>query len=147
MAEPKDCHGWGADPVSMSGYLDRMEGASETLPFVETRVALLTGQSSFVSSALSPAQISFLRAVAPAGASVLEMGFPFDSSFFWEGFREAGMAVCRGCLWGGVFLWLGGGGLGGGTRGGWGGRGGRSGFGGSSGRGWRCCRGRLRVRF
>ena len=76
----------------MSGYLDRMEGASETLPFVETRVALLTGQSSFVSSALSPAQISFLRAVAPAGASVLEMGFPFDSSFFGEGFREAGMA-------------------------------------------------------
>lgn len=76
----------------MSLYLDRLEGASETLPFVDRRVALLTGQSSFVSSALSPAQISFLRAVAPAGASVLEMGFPFDSSFLGEGFRETGMA-------------------------------------------------------
>ena len=76
----------------MSWYLDRLEGANETLPFVGTRVALLTGQSSFVSSALSPVQVSFLRAVAPVGASVLEMGFPFDSSFLGEGFQEAGMA-------------------------------------------------------
>ena len=77
----------------MSLYLDRLDGARERLPFVGTRVALLTGQSSFVSSALSPVQVSFLRAVAPAGASVLEMGFPFDSSFLGDGFREAGMAT------------------------------------------------------
>ena len=76
----------------MSGYLDLLETAKARLPFVETRVALLTGQSSFDSSALSPVQIAFLRAVAPAGASVLEMGFPFDSSFLGEGFRETGMA-------------------------------------------------------
>jgi hypothetical protein len=77
----------------MSSYLERLEGARERLPFVETRVALLTGQSSFASSALSAAQIGFLRAVAPAGASVLEMGFPFDSGFCGGGFREVGMVA------------------------------------------------------
>ena len=88
MAEPADCDGWWADPVSMSVYLERVAAADERLPVVETRVALLTGQSSLVSSALSPDQISFLHAVAPEGASVLEMGFPFDSAFQGAGFRE-----------------------------------------------------------
>lgn len=73
----------------MNTYLQRLHGVG-VLPPVTNRIALLTGQSSFLSSALSPSQISFLEGVAPAGCSILRTGFPFDSTL--ETFRNAGMA-------------------------------------------------------
>jgi hypothetical protein len=88
LAEPADRHGWGTDPVSMNEYLERLDGAAALAPAAE-RIALLTGQSSFVSSALSPGQLAFLETVAPAGCSIVRTGLPFDSAV--EEFREVGM--------------------------------------------------------
>jgi len=76
----------------MNGYLQRLTAASAEFPAVESRILLLTGQSSFASSALSPAQHSFLDAVTPPGFAVERTGFPFDASFARAGFRNIGMA-------------------------------------------------------
>ncbi|MBL8239628.1 MAG: hypothetical protein JNM66_19550 [Bryobacterales bacterium] len=75
----------------MNAYLQRLAAASATLPPAESRIVLLTGQSSFTTSALSPAQIAFLREVAPPGCSVVERGFPFDPSFDGVGFSSTGI--------------------------------------------------------
>jgi hypothetical protein len=72
----------------MSVFLQRLNSAGALSPVAE-RIALLTGQSSFVSSALSPNQLSFLEAVAPEGCSILRTGLPFDSAL--GEFREIGM--------------------------------------------------------
>jgi hypothetical protein len=53
---------------------------SSALP-VHSRIALLTGQSSFRASRLSPAQADFLRAVAPPHAEPLLAAFPYHPDF------------------------------------------------------------------
>lgn len=67
------------------GYRERLKSLDyrESLASrpVDWRVVLLTGQSSFRTSALLPAQRDFLAAVAPQGAEILEMGFPFHPAF------------------------------------------------------------------
>ena len=45
----------------------------------DSRVVILTGQSSFVSSRLSGEQQSFLESVAPAGFELVMSGFPYHS--------------------------------------------------------------------
>jgi len=45
------------------------------------RLVLLTGQSAFATSRLTPAQIEFLTEVAPPHAEVLKIGFPFHPDF------------------------------------------------------------------
>jgi len=75
----------------MNGYLAKLERANTPLPAVTDRVALLTGRSSFASPALSPQQLSFLKAIAPSGYSILETAFPYDLSLHGTAFRETGM--------------------------------------------------------
>lgn len=81
----------------MSGYLERLQAAKEPVAPAEVRVALLTGQSSFQSSTLSPAQLQFLTVIAPKNAAILPIGFPFDFAFQGAGFRETSLAgaSCR----------------------------------------------------
>lgn len=75
----------------MNSYLQRLTGASAKLPIAESRLLLLTGQSSFASSALSPAQHSFLQSVSPAECSVTQSGFPYDADFAASAYQEAGL--------------------------------------------------------
>lgn len=58
---------------------------------MNARIALLTGRSSFASSALSPAQLSFLHSVAPPGTEVIPIGFPFEESTLGAGYRDVSM--------------------------------------------------------
>ncbi len=60
---------------------------------MNARIALLTGRSSFASSALSPAQISFLHAVSPLGAEVLPLGYPFEEATLGEGYRDVSLVA------------------------------------------------------
>lgn len=46
-----------------------------------SRLVLLTGQSAFATSRLTPAQTEFLTEVAPPHAEVLKIGFPFHPDF------------------------------------------------------------------
>ena len=65
-------------------YRTRLAGLDENLSLVKpaaSRLVLLTGQSSFRSSRLSPAQVEFLNSVAPPGVQPLPNGFPFHSNF------------------------------------------------------------------
>jgi len=61
-------------------YLSRLEDLDpagfELAPAMD-RLVLLTGQSSFMSSALRAEQMDFLQAVAPPGARVCLLGFPW----------------------------------------------------------------------
>ncbi len=63
--------------MSYLARLEALDPSRSLLVPARTRLLLLTGQSSFVSSRLQPAQIAFLRAVAPTGCAILERGFPF----------------------------------------------------------------------
>ena len=61
-------------------YLRRLEGLdphASLLTPAGTRLLLFTGQSSFRSARLEPDQSSFLRTIAPAGATIVDAGFPF----------------------------------------------------------------------
>ncbi len=75
----------------MSAYIRRLATCSATLPPEESRIILLTGQSSFATSALSPAQRSFLQSVAPEGCAIVDRGFPFDPAFGGPGFADTGI--------------------------------------------------------
>jgi hypothetical protein len=65
-----------------------------------SRLLLLTGQSSFRSSVLSPEQFAFLSAVAPPGAVPLDAGFPFHVAFLEPSPSAPGLlaASCRNAL-------------------------------------------------
>jgi len=78
----------------MSDYRKRLAALSPEgclLAPADCRLILLTGQSSFASSALSPAQREFLSAVSPTGASIVDAGFPFHQEFHGGGFAETGL--------------------------------------------------------
>jgi hypothetical protein len=65
-------------------YRTRLAALDQSLSLVEpapSRLILLTGQSSFRSSRLSPAQVDFLNAVAPPGVEPLPNGFPYHANF------------------------------------------------------------------
>lgn len=80
----------------MSDYLDRLErldAAGCLCAPAATRLLLLTGQSDFAGSALSPQQTEFLDTVAPPACAVLHAGFPFHRSFLESPYRDAAMAA------------------------------------------------------
>ena len=77
----------------MNAHLRRLMGASAVLTPEESRVVLLTGQSSFTSSALSLAQLAFLESVAPEGCPAVDRGFPFDPAFDGPGFADTGVVA------------------------------------------------------
>jgi hypothetical protein len=58
----------------------------------QERLILLTGQSSFVSSRLSPVQADFLTAVAPPDVEPLLLGFPYHAEFDGD-VTEPGLAA------------------------------------------------------
>jgi hypothetical protein len=65
-------------------YRTRLAALDENLSLIKpapSRLILLTGQSSFRSSRLSPAQLDFLKCVAPPGAEALFTGFPYHAEF------------------------------------------------------------------
>jgi len=73
--------------VSALDYLRRLESLdphASLLTPAGTRLLLLTGQSSFRSARLEPDQSSFLRAIAPAGAAIVDAGFPFHSAMLTD---------------------------------------------------------------
>ena len=64
------------------GYLDTLAALPPDRTLIrpaDSRVAILTGQSSFVSSRLSAEQQNFLAAVTPADYEPLSAGFPYHS--------------------------------------------------------------------
>ncbi len=76
-------------------YLQRLEALdySQTLATpTRSRIALLTGQSSFRTSRLTDLQLDFLQATSPSGAAPLRLGFPFHSEFDCNG-PEPGIAA------------------------------------------------------
>lgn len=65
-------------------YFQRLESLdyNRTLAVpTRSRIALLTGQSSFRSSRLTTQQLDFLRDVAPVNAERLQLGFPYHPDF------------------------------------------------------------------
>ena len=73
----------------MSGlrYLSRIEALdpqASLLAPAAIRLLLLTGQSSFRSARLEPEQSSFLRAIAPPGAAIVDLGFPFHPAMLTD---------------------------------------------------------------
>jgi hypothetical protein len=65
-------------------YRTRLAALDESLSLVKpapSRLILLTGQSSFRSSRLLPAQVEFLNCVAPPHVEPLPKGFPYHASF------------------------------------------------------------------
>lgn len=65
-------------------YRTRLAALDESLSLIKpapSRLILLTGQSSFRSSRLSPAQVDFLNSVAPPGVEPLPNGFPYHANF------------------------------------------------------------------
>lgn len=75
----------------MNVYLRRLATlppAGCLLTPAEGRTLLLTGQSSYATSALSPAQQDFLSSVAPPSAPPLYAGFPFHSRFVEQPFLD-----------------------------------------------------------
>lgn len=65
-------------------YRARLAALDERRSLVKpaaSRLILLTGQSSFRSSRLSPAQVEFLHAVAPPRVELLANGFPYHAGF------------------------------------------------------------------
>jgi hypothetical protein len=65
-------------------YRSRLAALDESLTLVKpapSRLILLTGQSSFRSSRLTPEQVEFLQAVAPPGVEPLLNGFPYHADF------------------------------------------------------------------
>ena len=67
-----------ADPYP--DLLARLDPAGFLLPPVGRRLCLLTGQSSFTTSALPDDKRAFLTMVAPAGAEVTMTGFPWHAA-------------------------------------------------------------------
>jgi len=77
-------------------YLQRLQSHprdGSLLAAADSRVLLLTGQSSFSSARLSPEQESFLRHVAPARCEVVWSGFPYHTEFLGSDFRSSGMVA------------------------------------------------------
>lgn len=65
-------------------YRTRLAGLDPSryrLPVVSRRLCLLTGQSDFSTSALGGEKLAFLEAVAPAGAEITRLGFPWHEDF------------------------------------------------------------------
>jgi len=65
-------------------YRSRLAALNHSLSLAKpsrARIILLTGQSSFVSSRLTPAQVDFLQSIAPPSVEPLLMGFPYHSEF------------------------------------------------------------------
>lgn len=61
--------------------LATLDPAGFLLPRVAERLCLLTGQSDFATSALASDKLAFLTAVAPAGATITPVGFPWHMDF------------------------------------------------------------------
>ncbi|MEW6639030.1 MAG: hypothetical protein AB1586_00900 [Pseudomonadota bacterium] len=68
-----------ADPYAQR--LATLDPTGFLLPRAAQRLCLLTGQSDFATSALPPDKHAFLAAVAPPGAVVTPVGFPWHASF------------------------------------------------------------------
>lgn len=65
-------------------YRTRLAALDQSLSLIKpapSRLILLTGQSSFRSSRLSPEQVDFLSSVAPPRVEPLQNGFPYHGHF------------------------------------------------------------------
>jgi hypothetical protein len=67
--------------MSYLARLNALDFSRSSARPAHSRIVLLTGQSSFRASRLSPAQADFLRAVAPPHAEPLLAAFPFHPDF------------------------------------------------------------------
>jgi hypothetical protein len=77
-------------------YLERLQShqrCGSLIAAAESRVLLLTGQSSFSNALLSPEQKSFLRAVVPECCEVTASGFPYRAEFLRGKFSSPGMVA------------------------------------------------------
>lgn len=71
--------------------LRELDDAGSLLVPVERRVMILTGQSSWRSARLSPAQEAFLDAATPPGWTAVRAGFPYHSAMMGVAFEETSM--------------------------------------------------------
>jgi hypothetical protein len=71
--------------------LEQLDTAGSLVRAADARLVLLTGQSSFVSAALSPEQEKFLCQVAPPGYEMLAAGFPFHRAMVPVGHQESSL--------------------------------------------------------
>ena len=77
-------------------YLERLQRHQRDgslIAAADSRVLLLTGQSSFSNARLSPEQEGFLRAVVPECCEVTASGFPYRAEFLRGEFRSSGMVA------------------------------------------------------